>query len=266
MVKESELGHEVTSKFSVLSVSGESDAKSSNKGSGSSSGGVQGRRTIQSSGPKMESDGTLLGKDSFVKRQANPSWLEERVKIFDEIDAKRKEEMSSKTPTAISVTMPDGNVLEKDKQGEPFMSWKTTPFMVAATISQGLADNSTVARVTFQDFVADYDLGQDGMAVPDAMAEALGDEVEAGSSNSKVYLWDINRPLVGNVSKLELLKFDSDEEAKTVFWHSSAHIMGEALENLYGNQLTIGPPLNNGFYYDSYMGSDSIKEDDCTFK
>ena len=47
-----------------------------------------------------------------------------------------------------------------------------------------------------------------------------------------------------------------------MFWHSSAHMLGEALEHLYGSLLTIGPPLTNGFYYDSYMGSTSISDAD----
>ena len=71
------------------------------------------------------------------------------------------------------------------------------------------------------------------------------------------------RPLVGPVSKLELLKFDDDKDAKTVFWHSSAHVLGEALEHAYGCKLTIGPPLAGGFYYDSYMGKDAFREEDC---
>ena len=43
-----------------------------------------------------------------------------------------------------------------------------------------------------------------------------------------------------------------------MFWHSSAHIFGEALEMNYGCHLCIGPPLNNGFYYDCYMGENKI--------
>jgi threonyl-tRNA synthetase len=72
--------------------------------------------------------------------------------------------------------------------------------------------------------------------------------------------------LVGSVSKLELLKFEDDQEAKTVFWHSSAHMLGEALEHLYGCKLTIGPPLAGGFYYDSYMGKEAFREEDCKRK
>lgn len=46
-----------------------------------------------------------------------------------------------------------------------------------------------------------------------------------------------------------------------MFWHSSAHVLGAALEEIYGAHLTIGPPLISGFYYDSYMGSNSLGED-----
>lgn len=61
---------------------------------------------------------------------------------------------------------------------------------------------------------------------------------------------------------MSILKFD-DEEGKVVFWHSSAHVLGEVLEQTYGSYLTIGPPLNNGFYYDSFMGEGaSIGEGD----
>ena len=106
------------------------------------------------------------------------------------------------------------------------------------------------------------------MEAADTLADALedldlDDNADEESQGLKPALWDMTRPLVGTVAKLEFLKFDDDQEAKTVFWHSSAHMMGEALEHLFGNKLTIGPPLKGGFYYDSYMGKDSIKEDDC---
>lgn len=46
-----------------------------------------------------------------------------------------------------------------------------------------------------------------------------------------------------------------------MFWHSSAHILGAAIEEVYGAHLTIGPPLISGFYYDSYMGSNSLTDE-----
>ena len=145
---------------------------------------------------------------------------------------------------------------------------------MACTISRGLADNSAVARVTYSSYVSDYNSSEDGMDGVDSLAEAmeeldLSEESKEGSSNTTnmTLLWDMTRPLVGPVSKIEFLKFQDDNDARTVFWHSSAHILGEALERLYGARLTIGPPLAGGFYYDSYMGDGTgdgaYKEDDC---
>ncbi len=97
-------------------------------------------------------------------------------------------------------------------------SWKTTPYDIALGISKGLADNCVVAKV-----------------------------------NGEV--WDLDRPLEGSCT-LALIKFD-DEEGQAVFWHSSAHILGEAMERVYGGHLCYGPPIENGFFYDMY--SDDYK-------
>uniref|UniRef100_A0A674KCV5 threonine--tRNA ligase n=1 Tax=Terrapene triunguis TaxID=2587831 RepID=A0A674KCV5_9SAUR len=93
-------------------------------------------------------------------------------------------------------------------------SWQTTPYQLAAGISRGLADNAVIATVNGE-------------------------------------LWDLDRPLEGDCS-LELLTFDN-EEAQAVYWHSSAHILGEAMESYYGGCLCYGPPIENGFYYDMYI-------------
>jgi hypothetical protein len=228
--------------------------------------GLQGRRAKASSGPRIDADNKFIGGESFVKRTKDPEWLKDREVVYAKIKERREGELASKTPVNISVTMPDGNVLDKNKAGEPYQAWKTSPYDVAATISQGLADATTVARVTYEKYVEDYSPAQDGMEGQDTLSDAMADAgLDQETSSEKTILWDMMRPLVGPVSKLEFLKFENDKEAKTVFWHSSAHMMGEALENLYGCKLTIGPPLAGGFYYDSFMGSDAFKEDDCTF-
>lgn len=69
-------------------------------------------------------------------------------------------------------------------------------------------------------------------------------------------LWDLDRPLEADC-KLELLKFD-DLQAQQVFWHSSAHILGEALERIYGGHLCYGPPIESGFYYDMHLETPSV--------
>ena len=70
------------------------------------------------------------------------------------------------------------------------------------------------------------------------------------------------RPLEGSC-KLELIKFD-DPRGQETFWHSTAHMVGEALEDQFSAQLTYGPPISSGFFYDSWMGgapfTDKLKE------
>ncbi len=72
-------------------------------------------------------------------------------------------------------------------------------------------------------------------------------------------IFDLSTPLAHDCD-LQLLTF-KDPEGKRVFWHSGAHVLGEAMENLYGAYLTHGPPLDAGFFYDSYMGTRSIGQD-----
>lgn len=255
---------QTTSKFCVFDAPGISQPKevqSSFLKAHKDNSKAQGRRANEESGPRMGSEKQLIGSESFTKREQNPAWLKMRLDTYKAIETRRLAEMESKNPVPITVTLPDGKVLTETKNGEKFMSWKTSPYAVAAVVSQGLADSAVVARVTYETYVSDYNLDEDGMTGVDVMADE-GEEQGEGGDNSKGILWDMTRPLVGIVSKLELLKFEGDPEAKTVFWHSSAHILGEALEHLFGSRLTIGPPLSKGFYYDSYMGTDAFREED----
>lgn len=86
------------------------------------------------------------------------------------------------------------------------------------------------------------------------------DEEEQDSTAANTVLWDMNRPLEGSC-KLELLKWDNPKGSEA-FWHSSAHMLGAALEQLYGGHLCVGPPLESGFYYDMYVGDKKITESD----
>lgn len=72
--------------------------------------------------------------------------------------------------------------------------------------------------------------------------------------------WDLFRPLEGDC-KLELFTFDSPE-GKHAFWHSSAHLLGSALETEFGADLTVGPPIENGFYYDCSLRGATIGDED----
>jgi threonyl-tRNA synthetase len=258
-----------TAKFAVLDLPGVTQpdisavADATPSSSATNKDGLQGRRAKASTGPRIEGS-TLIGGDSFVQRSPNPDWLKTRESIYGKIKERREQELATKTPVDISVVMPDGKELKANKDGTAFQAWKTSPYDVALVISQGLADSATVARVTYVHFVDDYSPKDDGMEGEDTLMDAMQDGgVEDSTKSEQTFLWDMMRPLVGSVAKLELLKFDGDQDAKTVFWHSSAHMLGEALEHLYGCKLTIGPPLAGGFYYDSYMGKDAFREEDC---
>jgi threonyl-tRNA synthetase len=71
----------------------------------------------------------------------------------------------------------------------------------------------------------------------------------------------LDRPLEGDVT-LKFLKFDEDDEAKQVFWHSSAHILGEACERFCGGHLCYGPPIAEGFYYDMHLEGSMFNQED----
>ncbi|XP_061370151.1 threonine--tRNA ligase, mitochondrial 1 isoform X2 [Gastrolobium bilobum] len=102
--------------------------------------------------------------------------------------------------------------------------WLTTPLDVAREISKNLANNALIARVN-------------GI------------------------LWDMTRPLEEDC-QLQIFKFD-DDEGRDTFWHSSAHILGQALETEYGCKLCIGPctTRGEGFYYDAFYGDLGLNDD-----
>ena len=103
-------------------------------------------------------------------------------------------------------------------------------------------------RITFPDkSVREYEPGISGLDIAKSISNSLAREVVAVSVNSE--LWDATRPILTDASVV-LHKFDSPE-GKHAFWHSSAHLMAEALESLYpGIKFGIGPAIDNGFYYD----------------
>ncbi|XP_040011983.1 threonine--tRNA ligase 1, cytoplasmic [Xiphias gladius] len=161
-------------------------------------------------GGKKKAKGAAGDSGGRAELSPPPQYIDERLTLYAKLKAEHEAlmaERAAKNSRAIKVTLPDGKVVEAE-------SWKTTPYQVACGISQGLADNTVIAKV----------------------------------NNS---VWDLDRPLEDDCS-LQLLKFD-DDEAQAVYWHSSAHILGEAMERVYGGCLCYGPPIENGFYYDMFL-------------
>ncbi|AWP07514.1 putative threonine--tRNA ligase cytoplasmic isoform 2 [Scophthalmus maximus] len=173
-------------------------------------------------GGKKKAKGAAAAADPGGRSELTPppQYIDGRLTLYAKLKAEHEAlmaERAAKNSRAIKVTLPDGKVVEAE-------SWKTTPYQVACGISQGLADNTVIAKV-----------------------------------NNGV--WDLDRPLEEDCS-LALLKFD-DEEAQAVYWHSSAHILGEAMERVYGGCLCYGPPIESGFYYDMFLeNSEGVSSND----
>lgn len=107
--------------------------------------------------------------------------------------------------------------------------------------------------------VREYAEGTSAMDVAKSISEGLARKVLAAEVNGEV--WDASRPIKSDAS-LKLLTWD-DKGAKSTFWHSSAHLMAEALEALYpGVKFGIGPAIENGYYYDIDLGDRTISEED----
>ena len=125
----------------------------------------------------------------------------------------------------INITFPDGSVRAFEKG--------TTSYQIAESISPKLAADVLAAVV----------------------------KLESDSSAGKGTVVGLDTPVEENCT-LRLLKWD-DEEGKRVFWHSSAHLMAQALESLYpGVKFGIGPALENGFYYDVDLGGKVLSDSD----
>ena len=116
---------------------------------------------------------------------------------------------------AASQPREDITITLPDGSTRPGKAWETSPMDIAKQISKSLSDRIVISKV---------------------------DDV----------LWDLDRPLEKS-AKVEFFDFATDE-GKRVFWHSSAHVLGEAAEKHYGCHLCIGPPTSEGFFYEMGMG------------
>ena len=115
-------------------------------------------------------------------------------------------------------------------------------------------------NITFPDgSVKPFEQGVTAYDIAMSISPRLAAEVLAAKVNETVY--DLTRPIKEDAA-IQLLKWD-DEEGRRVFWHSSSHLMAEALEALYpGVKFGIGPAIENGFYYDVDLNGAQISDTD----
>jgi len=115
-------------------------------------------------------------------------------------------------------------------------------------------------NITFPDgAVRQYEKGASALDIAKSISDGLAKKVLSASVNGQI--WDATRP-INDDAHLKLLTWN-DKEGKSTFWHSSAHLMAEAVESMFpGVKFWVGPPVENGFYYDMDLGDKKLSEED----
>lgn len=115
-------------------------------------------------------------------------------------------------------------------------------------------------NITFPDgAVKQFEPGTTALQIASSISQGLANKVLAAGINGEV--WDLTRP-IHNDATLKLYTWE-DKEGKSTFWHSSAHLMAEAVEAQFpGVKFWVGPAVDNGFYYDMDLGDRSLSEED----
>lgn len=115
-------------------------------------------------------------------------------------------------------------------------------------------------QVSFPDgAVKIFESGVSGYDVAKSISEGLARNVLLAKVNGEI--WDLSRPITSDAT-IQFLKWE-DTDGKNTFWHSSAHLMAEAVEVLFpGVKFWVGPPVDRGFYYDMDLGDRKMTEED----
>jgi len=201
-----------------------------------------GKRAYAGGGPRIGEKGKFEGE---FKVQKQAPYIKHRLDVWEKLYKKYTDGLASKPQKKIEIELPDGT----KKNGEAF---KTSPMEIAMSISKGLAESAVVAKVIYKESVESLKQC--------VVADVEEDEPEEQADAEQSVLWDMTRPLEGSC-RMELLKFDHPQ-GQDVFWHSSAHILGQAMEREFGCHLTIGPALESGFYYDGFFGDRKLNDND----
>ncbi|CAD8053215.1 unnamed protein product [Paramecium primaurelia] len=203
----------------------------------------QGSRLKEATEGTIQQFGNKIGGPFKIGK---PVFQEKRLKLFQEIYQRQQAEMKMMQQTPIKITLKDGKQIEGKK-------WVTTPLQIAQGISKKMAESMVAAKVVYETIFE--------KSFVDVDHEETSSQASSTLSLKPDYLiWDLTRPLEGDCS-LELLSFD-DKNGQEVFWHSSAHILGSALEEIYGCHLCIGPAIEGGFFYDCYLGDIKVTQND----
>lgn len=115
-------------------------------------------------------------------------------------------------------------------------------------------------KISFPDGAQrEYAPGTTSFEIAKSISEGLARKILASTVNGQV--WDLNRPIKEDAT-IKFLTWE-EKDAKSTFWHSTAHLMAEAIEDRFpGVKFWVGPPVDNGFYYDIDLGDHSMNEED----
>lgn len=115
-------------------------------------------------------------------------------------------------------------------------------------------------NITFPDgTVRQYEQGSSAIEIARSISEGLARKILATEVNDEV--WDLSRP-INKAASIKFLTWE-EESGKSTFWHSSAHLMAEAVEDIFpGVKFWVGPPVEKGFYYDMDLGENVIADSD----
>lgn len=164
---------------------------------------------------RIQNQKTQKGTSASSGQVALPDFVIRRNKLFDELKQRRDAELVEKERPAINVVLDLG--IGKDGKPRPEMpvaarAWESTPGSFLRHLDKDITSDVVIAKVNGKE------------------------------------LWDLDRPLEYDC-RVSYIPFSSTE-GRNVFWHSSAHVLGEAAECQFNCLLSHGPPVEQGFFYD----------------
>ncbi len=117
-------------------------------------------------------------------------------------------------------------------------------------------------KISFPDNSSrEFESGVSGFQIAESISSRLAKEALSVEVNGEV--WDLSRPII-NDAQLKIFKWD-DDAGKQTYWHSSAHLMAEAIQEIFpGTKFGIGPSIENGFYYDLDLGDHKLTNEDLS--
>lgn len=203
-------------------------------------------------------DGAPAQSIEDVKKQ-KAAYYQKRVQIFEQFKAREDAQVAAAAEAneAISITLPSGDV----KQG---VKGVTTPLEVAESISKGLAKKCVSAKVNDKKWDLFRPLPEDCTLTLFTFSDPEGKDVSSSANAycSRLPIFPTSCHASVQVelycgAKCTSLNLNSYVQT---FWHSSSHILGQALELEFGVDLTIGPSIEEGFYYDAFLGDKTLSD------